>query len=226
MSSIIVNTANAERISREVLAQIWSPPPEVDYLAWAEKQYRLLGTRKPVPGRYNRELFPFFDEILKALSPADPCRIVTLMKSAQLGGTVLANIFTLGSMAMDPADILYVWPTVTKAENWSKMKLAPMLRNTTSLARLFPMKSRDGLDSLLYKERVDGRGAILIMGANAAIDQVSMKRRSRMTCPSGRTIPPAIRRRRPTADPALRVCQDPQDLDAARHAGLPHHGEL
>ena len=176
MSSIIVNTANAERISLEVMAQIWSPPPEVDYLAWAENNIVFSERESPFPGRYNRELFPFFDEILKALSPADPCRIVTLMKSAQLGGTVLANIFTLGSMEMDPADILYVWPTVTKAENWSKMKLAPMLRNTTSLARLFPMKSRDGLDSLLYKERVDGRGAILIMGANAAIDQVSMKR--------------------------------------------------
>ena len=29
--------------------------------------------------------------ILLALSPDDPCRIVSLAKSAQLGGTVLAN---------------------------------------------------------------------------------------------------------------------------------------
>lgn len=49
-----------------------------------------------------------------------------------------------------------------------QMKLAPMLRGTTSLTRLFPMRSRDGLDSLLYKERADGRGAIQISGANSA----------------------------------------------------------
>lgn len=178
MTSIIVDTANARRIGLEVLAEIWDPPPEVDYLAWAEKNIIFSERESPFPGRYNRDLFPYFDEILKALSPADPCRIVTIMKSAQLGGTVVANIFTLGSIEMDPGDILYVHPTENNAQRWSKMKLAPMLRNTTALARLFPMKNRDGLDSVLYKERVDGRGAIQISGANSAasLSQVSMKR--------------------------------------------------
>ncbi|TRL35530.1 terminase [Rhizobium straminoryzae] len=173
---MIVHTANAARLAYDVMAEIMEPPAEVDYLAWAEKNVSFSKRESPFPGPYNRENFPYFDEILRALSPADPCRTVTIMKSAQLGGTVLANIFTLGSMDMDPGDILYVWPTVTKAESWSKMKLAPMLRNTLALATAFPMKNRDGLDSLLYKERVDGRGAILIMGANAPIDQVSMAR--------------------------------------------------
>ncbi|CAD7036483.1 terminase [Pseudorhizobium halotolerans] len=178
MTSIIVETANADRIGREVLAEILTPPPEVDYLAWAEKNIVFSERESPFPGRYNRDLFPYFDEILRALSPADPCRIVTIMKSAQLGGTVVANIFTLGSIEMDPGDILYVHPTESNAQRWSKMKLAPMLRNTSSLTRLFPMKNRDGLDSVLYKERVDGRGAIQISGANSAasLSQVSMKR--------------------------------------------------
>lgn len=176
MTSMIVHTANAERLAYDVMAEILQPPADVDYLAWAVENIEFSKRESPFPGKYNPENFPYFDEILRALSPSDPCRTVTLMKSAQLGGTVLANIFTLGSMAMDPGDLLYVWPTVTKAENWSKMKLAPMLRNTSSLAKAFPMKSRDGLDSLLYKERADGRGAMLIMGANAPIDQVSVPR--------------------------------------------------
>lgn len=178
MTSIIVNVANAKRISRDVLAEIFTPPPIVDYLGWAEQNIVFSERESPFPGRYNRELFPYFDEILRALSPDDPCRIVTIMKSAQLGGTVVANIFTLGSIDMDPGDILYVHPTENNAQRWSKMKLAPMLRNTTALAKLFPMKNRDGLDSVLYKERVDGRGAIQISGANSAasLSQVSMKR--------------------------------------------------
>lgn len=178
MTSIIVNTANAKRISRAVLAEIWSPPPEVDYLAWAEDNIVFSKRESPFPGRYNREKFPYFDEILRALSPADPCRIVTIAKSAQLGGTVVANIFTLGSIEMDPGDILYVHPTENNAQRWSKMKLAPMLRSTTSLAKLFPQKNRDGLDSVLYKERLDGQGAIQISGANSAasLSQVSMPR--------------------------------------------------
>ena len=178
MTSMIVETANAQHVAAVVIADVMTPPPAVDYLAWAEANIVFSERESPFPGPYNRTLFPYFDEILRALGPADPCRIVTLKKSAQLGGTVLANIFVGGSMAMDPGDVLYVHPTESNAQRWSKMKLAPMLKGTAALARLFPMRSRDGLDSVLYKERVDGRGAIQISGANspASLSQVTMKR--------------------------------------------------
>ncbi|MBD8556896.1 phage terminase large subunit family protein [Rhizobium sp. CFBP 8762] len=179
MNIITVDTANAERIAYEVLADVIKPPEKVDYLAWAENNIVFSELESPdYPGPYNRRLFRYFDAVLQALSPDDLCRIVSLMKSAQIGGTVAANIFTGGSMDMDPSWFLYVHPTENNAERWSKMKLAPMLRNTTSLTSLFPKKSRDGLDSLLYKERADGRGAIQISGANSAasLSQVTMKR--------------------------------------------------
>ncbi len=103
---------------------------------------------------------------------------MSICKSAQIGGTVIANIFVLGSMDMDPGDIMYTHPTESNAKRWSKMKLAPMLRSTTRLAGMFPQKARDGSDSVLYKERADGRGAIQISGANSAasLSQVTMKR--------------------------------------------------
>jgi phage terminase large subunit GpA-like protein len=178
MTSVVVDTANAERIGYDVLAEIWQPPPEVDYLGWAEDNIEFSSRESPFQGKYNRNLFPYFDEVLRALSPDDPCRVVTVEASAQIGKTTVANIFTCGSIEMDPGDFLYVHPTENNAQRWSKMKLAPMLRNTSSLARLFPMKNRDGLDSVLYKERVDGRGAIQISGANspASLSQVTMKR--------------------------------------------------
>lgn len=179
MTSVIVETANAERVAYDVLFDVLNPPADVDYLAWAEHNIVFSELESPdYPGPYNRRLFRYFDEVLRALSPADLCRIVTLMKSAQIGGTVIANIYTGGSMDMDPSWFLYVHPTENNAERWSKMKLAPMLRNTSSLTALFPKKNRDGLDSLLYKERVDGRGAIQISGANSAasLSQVTMKR--------------------------------------------------
>ncbi len=45
-------------------------------------------------------------------------------------------------------------------------------------ARLFPEKSREGGNSVLYKERADGLGAILISGANspASLSQVTVPR--------------------------------------------------
>lgn len=172
------NVRNAEWVVHDVLAEIFTPPPPVDYLKWAEDNIVFSKRESEFDGPYNRARFRYFDEVLMALSPDDPCRIVTLSKSAQLGGTVLANIFTGGSLEMDPGDFLYVHPTDDNARRWSKMKLTPMLQGTSSLRRIFPMKARDGQDSVYYKERRDGRGAILISGANspASLSQVSMSR--------------------------------------------------
>jgi phage terminase large subunit GpA-like protein len=170
--------ANPERMADDAIALALEPPPPVDYGKWAEENIVFSKRESPEHGPYNRERFSYFDEILTALSPADPCRIVTLKKSAQLGGTVLANVFVGGSMDMDPGDVMYVHPTENNAQRWSKMKLSPMLKGTKALSRIFPHKSRDGSDSVMYKERVDGLGAILISGANspATLSQVTVPR--------------------------------------------------
>ena len=59
-----------------------------------------FGPGEPFPGPYNRANFPYFDGILQALSPDDQCRYVSFLGSAQIGKTVLANIFALGSIVM------------------------------------------------------------------------------------------------------------------------------
>ena len=137
MTCLTVDTANPRRLSLEALSEVLNPPPPVDYLDYAENKVSFSERESPFKGNYNRNLFGYFDEILRALSPDDPCRIVTLAKSAQLGGTVLANIFTCGSIEMDPVDFLYVHPTEGNAKRWSKMKLSPMLKNSASLKALF-----------------------------------------------------------------------------------------
>lgn len=178
MTFMSVETANPTKLSGLALATVLKPAPPVDYLEYAETKVHLSERETPYPGPYNSELFCYFNEVLNALHPDDPCRVVTLAKSAQLGGTVLANIFTCGSIEMDPGDFLYVHPTEGNAKRWSKMKLSPMLKNSASLKSLFPQSARDGSDSVLYKERKDGQGAIQISGANspASLSQVTMKR--------------------------------------------------
>jgi phage terminase large subunit GpA-like protein len=178
MTAMAVNIGNAERLAQLTMADVLTPPPPVDFVQWAERNIVFSKREGPFEGPYNRELFGYFDEILVALSPDDPCRIVTLKKSAQLGGTVLANIFCGGAMDMDPGDFLYVHPTDDNASRWSKLKLSPFIKSTRVLTRIFPQRSRDGSDSIHLKERRDGRGAILISGANspASLSQVSMPR--------------------------------------------------
>jgi phage terminase large subunit GpA-like protein len=173
-----IQVRNAERLAAEAMAIAMEPPAPVDFLAWAENNIVFSKRESRFPGPYNRERFPYFDEILRALSPDDPCRIVTVDGSAQIGKTVMGDIFVGGSVKMDPRDILVTHPTEDNASRWSKLKLAPMLRGTPSLARLFPERSRDGGNSILFKERIDGLAAILISGANspASLSQVTMHR--------------------------------------------------
>ncbi|MBG1232982.1 phage terminase large subunit family protein [Aestuariivirga litoralis] len=173
-----IQLSNARYVALMAAARVVKPAEAVDYAAWAPANIVFSKRESAFPGPYNPDLFPFFTEILKAFGPDDPCRVITLHKSAQLGGTVLANVFTLGTQAMDPCDFLYVHPTDDNAVRWSKLKLKPMLRSTPSVARLFPERSRDGGDSILFKERADGQGSILISGANspASLSQVSMPR--------------------------------------------------
>lgn len=168
--------AKAAALMLSAAAAVIQPPEAVNYEQWAVQNVVYRGG--PLPGPYNPSTFPFFTEILNALGPDDPCRVITLKKSAQVGGTELANVFTLGTQSMDPCDFMYIHPTEENASRWLKLKLSPMLRSTSSVASLFPDKSRDGGDSISFKQRIDGRGSILISGANspASLSMVSIGR--------------------------------------------------
>jgi phage terminase large subunit GpA-like protein len=169
-----VMLANPERLAREVIGAALKPPPPIDYLAWAERN--VVIDEGSFPGPYNRSLFCYFDEILRALSPDDPCRYVTLMGSAQIGKTTLANVFTLGSLTTGRGTFLYAHPTDDNARRWSKMKLAPMMRSTPVVRDQFPERARDGADAVLFKERRDGLARLLITGANspASLSQITV----------------------------------------------------
>ena len=166
--------ANPERIAMEAMAAALEPPPPIDYLKWAEEN--IVIEEGDFPGRYNRTLFPYWDEVLRALSPDDPCRFVSLASSAQVGKTMLANIFTCGSMAMTRGTFLYSHPSEDNARRWSKIKLAAVMRSTDTVRSRFPQKSRDGADSVLFKESKDGLFQLVISGANspASLSQITV----------------------------------------------------
>jgi phage terminase large subunit GpA-like protein len=169
-----VMLANAERLAMLALAEVLKPPAQIDHLRWAEQN--IVIQDGDFPGRFNRALFPYFPPILQALSPADPCRFVTLMGSAQVGKTTLANIFTGSTMAQARGLFLYCHPTEDNARRWSKVKLAALMRSTEAILRRFPSKSRDAADSVLFKESRDGQIQLLISGANspASLSQITV----------------------------------------------------
>jgi phage terminase large subunit GpA-like protein len=164
--------ANSERLAHAAIAAAFRPAPIIDYLDFAERH---VVFDDPIPGPFDSSKFPYFVEILRALSPADPCRIVTLISSAQIGKTTLAELFTLGSLIMGRGTVMYCHPTDDNARRFSRMKLSPMMRATSIVAEQFPQRTRDGADNVLFKERRDGLARLLLTGANspASLSQVT-----------------------------------------------------
>ncbi|WP_458789264.1 phage terminase large subunit family protein [Adonisia turfae] len=158
--------ANAHRVSLEAYAEAMAPPPPPDYNAWAVRNVR-FGQESDFPGPYDPARFPWNRRILECFSPEHPANVIVLRKSAQIGGTVVAQVFLLGSADMLGGDFGYYHPTLDNAARWSKGKFKQMLKGTA--ANLFVSeRSRDGASSVFYKELRDGSGALRISGSNSA----------------------------------------------------------
>ena len=71
-----LNLTSTEWMLHDVLAEVLEPPQAVDYLRWATENIVFSKRESPMPGPYNPERFSYFTEILQALSPEDPCRIL------------------------------------------------------------------------------------------------------------------------------------------------------
>jgi phage terminase large subunit GpA-like protein len=170
--------ANPPALAARVYGRAMRPPPRVDYNDWAAR-HLVFGPETPFPGRYDPDRFPFFRRILEVCGPEDPATDVTLLKSAQLGGTLIAQIFVAASMDLDPGGVLYAHPTEPNATRWARTKWRPMLRATPRLGEVFETRqSKEGGNSTLYQERRDGRGYLQITGANsaAALSMMTVKR--------------------------------------------------
>lgn len=173
--------ANPVAVAWRVIARVAPPPPPINYIRWAVENVRFKKgqTDDRFIGPYNPEQFPFYNRILEVLNPEHPAKVVVLKKSAQIGGTVLANIFVAASLDLDPTPILYVHPTESNAVRWVKQKWRAMLREMPRVQALFPTStSRDGGNSILYQERIDGLGSLTVSGANseASLSMISMPR--------------------------------------------------
>src|SRR5271157_5257834 len=150
---------NPRRLGHKALAAALQLPEPTNYLRFAE--CIVFGPGEPRPGPWDRRAFVYFDEVLRALGPSDPARIITLQASAQIGKTILGGVFALGSVVMGRGTTMVVHPTLETASRYSRMKLSPLMRSIPVVSSLFPNRPREAADAILFKERIDGLGNIL-----------------------------------------------------------------
>lgn len=97
---------------------------------------------------------------------------IVIQKGTQIGWTAILGNVVGFVMDQDPAPILLMQPTKSMAEEWSKSRLSPMLRDSPRLAsKVRDPRSRDSGNTILSKEFPGGR--IAIIGANAPAEIAS-----------------------------------------------------
>ncbi len=165
--------ADPMTVARRVMARVLSPRPALDLNAWAVR-FIMFGKESPFPGPYDPDKFPFFHRILEVLSPEHPVTLVVLRKSAQLGGTVLAQICVGGVLDLSPMPVFLVFPSDGNAKKWKRNKFAKMVAGSGTLSRIMqPEGARQG-NSAMYWSRRDGAGYLQLAGANSP-GQLSME---------------------------------------------------
>ena len=96
--------ANPERLAIETVAAALEPPPALDLLEWAERN--IVFDDGPFRGPYSRTLFPFFDEVLRALSPDGPLPLRHDVGERAGRQDRLATIFLLALMTTSRGSFL------------------------------------------------------------------------------------------------------------------------
>lgn len=157
--------AALEILEAETIASRLAPPPRLTVSEWADTKRQLSREASAEPGQWRTSRAPYQRGILDAFS--DPTiEEVVVMTSSQVGKTeaVLNVIGFFGDQ--DPAPLLVILPTISEAEQWSKTRLATMIRDTPALAGRFrDPRSRDSGNTILVKEFPGGH--ITLVGANA-----------------------------------------------------------
>ncbi len=148
------------------LAKAVSPPPVLTVSQWADRYRRLSPESAAEPGQWNTDRAPYQREIMDSVN--DPLvEDIVIMSSAQVGKTELILNIIGYYIDYDPAPMLVVQPTVKPmAEDFSKDRLAPMIRDAPTLAgKVHDVKSRASGNTILHKTFPGGH--VTIAGANS-----------------------------------------------------------
>ena len=141
------------------------PPRLLNVSDWADQNRILVSESSSEPGRWRTDRAPYQREIMNAFTQPGVWKIV-IMASAQTGKTEIELNCMGRAIDVDPGPILFVQPTVDFAEDFSKRRVAPMIRACGALQRkVYEAKSRDAGNTITMKTFPGG--SVAFTGANS-----------------------------------------------------------
>ena len=164
---------SASELWRHISRRGLKPLPKTSVSEWADSYRMLSAGISAEPGRWRTSRAPNQKDIMDAFTQTGIHRVV-VKSAAQIGKSDIMNN-VIGRFAhLDPAAIMMIQPTIEMAQDYSKSRIAPMLRDTKVLNNLFydvkqkgaaVSKTRDGNNTILSKLFPGGR--LIMCGANS-----------------------------------------------------------
>lgn len=141
-------------------------PPKLQTVSeWADENRILVSESSSEKGRWRTSRAPYQKEIMDAFTQPGIWQIV-IKASAQVGKTELELNMMGRAIDIDPGPMLFIQPTDGFAEDFSKRRVAPMIRACPALKRkVYEAKSRDAGNTIGMKTFPGG--SIAFTGANS-----------------------------------------------------------
>lgn len=151
----------------------FTPPRKETVLEWAERERRLTHGVSAISGRF--VALPYQRFILQTINQPRYHEHVWMIAS-QLFKTESINSAIGYFMDVEPCGIMVVYPTLDRAKDYSKKKLARMIASTKVLRpKVRAARSRDSGNTVLSKEFAGGD--IILCGSNSPASLRSASRR-------------------------------------------------
>ncbi|MEO4030011.1 phage terminase large subunit family protein [Chromobacterium vaccinii] len=150
-----------------------TPDPALWVDDWSEEYQRISPEAGAAePGKYRVERTPYAREVLRKLSPEDPCRRVVVMGASQMLKTQVALNWMCALIHMAPGNILALEPSLSVAKRLSdriakNIDCVPELRD-----KVPPARSRDSRNTMDTKQFPGGTLFITTAGSAANLAEV------------------------------------------------------
>jgi len=166
---MILQTKTISLIKR--VLKFVAPPPDIKVSEWSEENIVLSSEYAAIPGRYSVDRTPYQREMMDAFN--DPLiQKIVIMSSSQVGKNTVINNIIGYIIDNDPGPILMIEPSIKMAEDYSKRRIAPLIRDTKCLSKkVGEAKSRDSNNTILSKSFPGG--SLVLVGSNAPRDLAS-----------------------------------------------------
>ena len=149
----MTNRQATENLNQAIVNAIagMKPPEDITVTEWAEKKRRLSSEFSAETGPWRTSRTPYLREPMNAFTDPKVRRIV-MVAASQVGKSEFINNCIGYIIDQDPGSILFIHPVTIDAKDYSKLRIAPMIRDCPTLRKkVVAPKSRDSGNTVLQK---------------------------------------------------------------------------